>query len=227
MRIPFSAYDFFGYLAAGFIVLVSIDFVTGSRLLLMDSLPPIAALFWALVAFVVGHLIAHLASILLENVLLRKFLRSPEVHVFGTSEKSWRSRLFPAHYRPLPAELQKRIQERAAEYDAPPTGRALFLHCHAVVKHQSTTIDRLNTFLVQYGFCRNMSMAFASAALVLIFGCLVSPSTPVATLLWVLLALVLSAGMFIRYLKFFRHYTVEVFTSYAETPAPPSRAPKE
>jgi len=37
-------------------------------------------------------------------------------------------------------------------------------------------------------------------------------------LLWAIVAFVAAIGMFYRYLKFFRHYTVEVFTTYAELP---------
>lgn len=35
---------------------------------------------------------------------------------------------------------------------------------------------------------------------------------------WATLAAVVSIGMLYRYLKFFRHYTMEVFQTYAETP---------
>jgi len=223
MKIPFSVYDFFGYLAAGFVVLVSIDLSCGGAWLAKDSIPPLYALFLILLAFVVGHLVAHIAGVLLENLFVRRFLRSPEEHLFGVAEKSWRSRLFPGNFKPLPEAIQVHIRARAKEYGAPISERALFLHCHAVVKNQSTTLDRLNTFLVQYGFCRNISMAFALAALVPLLGRLWCPSTRVPLVPWVSLALLLSVGMFYRYLKFFRHYTIEVFTSYAE--APPSTRP--
>jgi hypothetical protein len=227
MRIPFSVYDFFGYLATGFVVLVSIDLSCGGAWLAKDSISPLSALFLILLAFVVGHLVAHIAGVLLENLFVRRLLRSPEEHVFGVAETSWRSRLFPGNFKPLPEAIQVRIRARAEEYGAPISERALFLHCHAVVKNQPTTLDRLNTFLVQYGFCRNISMAFAWAALVLVLGRLWCPSTPVPLFPWLPLALVLSVGMFYRYLKFFRHYTIEVFTSYAEAPPPPGKASKE
>lgn len=223
MKIPFSVYDFFGYLATGFVLLVSIDLSCGGAWLARDSIPPLLALFLILLAFVVGHLVAHVASVLLESIFVRTFLGSPELHLFGVAQKSWRSKLFPGNFKPLPKAIQQHLRARAEEYGAPVSERAFFLHCHAVVKNQPTTAERLNTFLVQYGFCRNISMAFAFAALVPFLGRLWCPLTPVSLVPWAPLALVLSVGMFYRYLKFFRHYTIEVLTSYAETP-PPARA---
>ncbi len=210
MKIPFSVYDVFGYLAAGFVLLVSIDFSCGAGWLSRESIPPVYAVFWTLVAFVAGHLVAHMASVLLENLFLRRFLRSPDVHLFEVADKTWRSRLFPGNFQPLPVATQERVRERAAEYGAPISGRGLFLHCHAIVKHQPTTLDRLNTFLAQYGFCRNISMAFALAALVLTLGSVWCSSTLVDLLPSLPLTLILAVGMLYP-----RHYTIEVFTSYA------------
>ena len=216
MKIPFSVYDFFGYLAAGFLVLAAIDFSCNGGWLLKDTMAPVFVMVWTVVAYILGHLVAHLASALLEHAFLRRFLGSPEEHLFGAKKKTWKARLFPANFRPFPKATQDRILARVADVGGPTFGRALFFHCHAIVKHQPVTLERLNVFLARYGFCRNVSMAAALAALVLAFSRVWCPSGAPDLFPWLPAALLAAIGMLYRYLKFFRHYTTEVFTSYAE-----------
>jgi hypothetical protein len=116
-------------------------------------------------------------------------------------------------------------------FDKP--GRALFYHCHAIVKRDKTTFDRVTSFLNMYGFCRNVCMAGLVAALILacgasrdlqLSGWLPQGQLHADCLWWAAAALAASAGMLYRYLKFFRHYTTEVFTSYAEMTEPAKAA---
>lgn len=72
-------------------------------------------------------------------------------------------------------------------------------------------------FLNLYGFSRNISMAGLLAASVLIIG-MISIGFSVQKMWWVIVAIGVFIGMFYRYLKFFRHYTEEVFRAYAEMP---------
>ena len=220
MKTPFSIYDFFGYLAAGFLLLVALDFSCSGGWLLNDAIGPVHAILWTLLAYVVGHIVAHIASTVVERLFLRKFLGSPEDHLLATQAPSWKAKLFPGTFKALPEETQDRIRARAASHGVPTAGRALFLHCHTIVKHQRATLERLNIFLARYGFCRNISMASALATLVLVLGRYRCPSSAPDLLIWVPSGSVLAIGMLYRYLKFFRHYTKEVLTSYAEaTPA--------
>jgi hypothetical protein len=216
MRVPFNLYDFLGYLASGFLVLASLDFSCGSVWLRREMVPPLYALFWLLCAYILGHLVAHSASFLIENLFLRTFLGSPEIHLFGTPSRSWKARLFPNHFRPLPGATQERVLARAQERGAAGSGRALFLHCLAIVQIQPVTMDRLNIFLAQYGFCRNVSLASLLASCALVFSRVSCPSMAPRLLPWLPAALLVAIGMLYRYLKFFRHYTAEVFTAYAE-----------
>jgi hypothetical protein len=216
MKIPFSVYDFFGYLAVGFLVLVSLDYSSGGGWLLKDTIAPIYVLLWVVIAYIVGHIVAHIASSLLEHLFLRKFLGSPEEHLFGDSTRTWKTKLFPATFKPFPKATQERILARAVECRAPKSGRALFFHCHAIVKHQAVTRDRMNIFLALYGFCRNTSMASTLAACSLIVSHILFPSTAPDLIPWLPATLVVAVGMLYRYLKFFRHYTTEVFVSYAD-----------
>ena len=221
-KIPFSVYDFFGYLAAGTLVLATLDFSSGSGWLLKDSISVVFGVFWTMTAYITGHIVAHISSVLLEKKFLRGTLGSPEEIFFKEKKTGGWARLFPGHYASFPKKTQDRILRKAKEkagIESP--GRALFYHCHPIVLRQQVAQERLNTFLNLYGFCRNVSMASLLAILILLSGFLFidGPHAPDCSLvLWsVIGAFVTAVGMFYRYLKFFRHYTEEVFRTYAET----------
>jgi hypothetical protein len=219
-KIPFSVYDFFGYLAPGFVLLAAFDFSSDGGWLLRDNQSVAMVFFWIAVAYFIGHLIAHISSILLEDVLVRRILTSPEVTLFIHRKTRWRY-IFPGFYRQLPPETAKRVLQKASQIEAHlQPGRGLFFHCHAIVKHQSAVLERLTTFLNLYGLCRNVSLSSFLAAGILGFGSYWSYAHCLnfwPKLYWSVAALILSFGMLYRYLKFFRLYTVEVFVSYAET----------
>jgi hypothetical protein len=222
MKIPFSIYDFFGYLASGFAVLAALDLAAGGRWLFADSVPPGFALLAVFAAYVAGHAVAHLASVVFEHGFLRRVLRSPEEHLLAPSRSSTRWRwLFPGNFSPLPAETRDRVLAKAAAAGAGSEPRALFFHCHARVKRDEATLGRLNTFLNLYGFCRNLAMALLLSGFVLMGSTLARATWPLSaesrsSLLIGALCLPISYVLLLRYLKFFRHYTLEVFVSYAE-----------
>lgn len=221
-KIPFSVYDFFGYLAAGFVLMVAADYTFDGGRLAHEIPTLITAVFWIVVAYMLGHITAHLSSVLLEKGLLRRVLGSPEQHLFEKKCDSRWAYIFPGNFKPFPRTTQERILNRANEEGVEAPGRGFFFHCHAIVKRDRTTRERLNTFLNLYGFCRNASMALLIAALVLVFGAFGSFDWQAweglhgQKLAWAGGALAVSVGMFYRYLKFFRHYTMEVFITYPE-----------
>ena len=233
MKIPFSAYDFFGYLASGFLVLAAVDFGFEGGWLLRENHAIAYGVFWTFVAYVAGHVIAHLSSWLLEHSFLRGALRSCEETLFEDKPKTRWAKLFPGYYKPFPKETRERVLEKAkklAGIDKP--SRGLFFHCHPIAMAQPAAKERLASFLNLYGFCRNVSMAFLLTAAALLIAAVyhldfdpMSFTTASASRFWWFLAAVASAvGMFYRYLKFFKHYTEEVFRAYAEAP-PPSQKP--
>lgn len=221
-KIPFSVYDFFGYLAAGFILLVAIDYsFNGGSLLKKDNPTIIQTIVWILAAYIMGQIIANIAGDLIERRIVRNRFQSPEELLFQTlGATSWR-RIFPGFHQPLPTGLPERILQKAkdrAGIDTP--CRSLFLHCHAIVKRDHVTKERLDTFLNLYGFCRNVCMAALLAVVILLadffFDLISGRGLHPSNLWWSGAALLAAMGTFYRYLKFFRHYTVEVFTTYAE-----------
>jgi len=223
MKIPFSAYDFFGTLAAGFVALATVDFAFDGGWLLESELTPVLGVVWIVLAYTIGHIIAHVSSVFLEHGVLRRGLGSPETHMFAGNRAGgiW-PRLFPGNFQPLPEDTQQRVRARAAEEGVACSGRGFFFHCHAIVKRDPATRERLGSFLNMYGFCRNMCMAGLLAVPILLIGSVREFnvdswwSSIEKPQLWAAVgALGVSVGMFYRYLKFFRHYTLEVFTTYA------------
>lgn len=221
-RIPFTLYDFFGCLSAGFILLAAGDYAFSLRWLLNDGLRPVAGVFWIVAAYITGHIVANISGWALETKIVREVFCSPEETLFWThKQRGWRS-LFSGYYRSLTREIRERVldmSERRVEIKEPT--RALFFHCFAVVMRDQFTRDRLGTFLNLYGFCRNSCMALLLGAGLLILGFGSDPWRESGVgnhIQWAIpAALVASIGMFYRYLKFFRDYTLEVFRSYAES----------
>lgn len=217
MTIPFSVYDFFGYLASGFMLLCVTDYAFDGNWILRESLPPVQLAVYVVLGYILGHVVANVSSYLLEHRFLRGILVSPEETLFDEKprEGGWAS-IFPVFYKPFPAETRNRVLEKARRAGIDRAGRGLFFHCLPVVMTHEHVLGRLNTFLNLYGFCRNTSMAAMFSVPLLIAGQIAHFQWP--KFWWTVGALCLAVGMFYRYLKFFRHYTEEVFRVYAELP---------
>lgn len=227
MSIPLSVYDTLGYLAAGFLILAAAELgYDGTWLVERDWKPGSTALYVTM-AYVIGHIVANISSYLIEHRFLRGLLKSPEETLFADEKPSekcgWREKLFPIFFKPLPKKTQDRILKAAEPEGLNEPGRALFLHAFAVVKSDKVTMDRLNTFLNLYGFCRNMCLAMLIAPVILVTGAarhvvMVGwTDADCAKLLFALVSIAGAVGMLYRYLKFFRHYTIEVLNSYPES----------
>lgn len=212
-RIPFASYDFFGYLAPGFMLVAATDYVVGNGWILTDNVGATTSLFWIMMAYAIGQIIASPSGWLIERKIAGNLLKKPSVLLFSTPEKSrWRM-LFPGYFTALPKETGAVVTVRAAQEGIDVIGEALFLHAFGRVKGDKEILARLNSFVGAYGFCRNMSIAFLLAALILAAAAFWKG--PLDNLLLAALALVGSVGMFYRYLKFFRQYSFEVFVTYA------------
>ena len=249
--IPFTAYDFFGYLAQGFVFLLAVDasfvedptrFSPGAT----ESLVLITA------AYVVGQLIGQLAGGLLETGLFDKTtVGFPSVNLFVERKpRHWVVTLvFGAYWRAFPTETRSRVLDRsglalsdltrrsAARYPGrlhlrhhhkdwkalAADGEALYDHCYGALKARDIDSGRLANLLNVYAFCRNMSIALALGAIALVVGTLsgsahtgaISPGS------WIAGAAFTAGGLFLRYLKIYRLFHEEIFTTYAELPEGP------
>jgi hypothetical protein len=219
-KLPFTVYDFFGYLSAGFVLLVGLAAAfTGSEA--WQHTPGVGvALLLVVLAYTAGHVIANISGYLIEGTLVRRILGAPNKVLFAESRPRW-ARLLPGYYRPLPLEQRERVLARAAQAGITEPGEGLFYHCFGAAKGNVVTQARLENFLNLYGFCRNMAISTLIVAAALLGGTILGTAktgTLVAPGWWAAAALAASVGLLYRYLKFFRHYSVEVYVSYAESP---------
>lgn len=216
-RIPFSVYDFFGYLASGFIFMVVIDYIVGKQWVLREDFSVVLATLWIVIAYITGQIIAGIAAWLLERNVIGKWLGWPSTNLFKDPPQKWWAKLFPGYFTGLPLAIRNKITEKAKSEGIHETGQALFIHAFGRVKTDENTMARLNTFLNLYGFCRNISFVCLLATLVLIVGSWGEGN--LYRLLFAVIAMVGSIGMFYRYLKFFRQYSYELFVTYATIPS--------
>ena len=207
MKVFFSAYDFFAYLAAGFVVIAAVDYAFCYGWIVGQNLKFSDGILVVVVAYLLGHIVALFSSIIFERGFVYKVLKSPEVHLLSPVKKRWWNRLFPRHFAPFPDETIVRVKRKAQENGIETVGRGLFLHCHTRAKTCQKTAERLSTILNQYGFCRNLSLALLVAAVALAI---------VKHWEFSAAALLAAIAMLYRYLKFFRHYTREVYLTYSE-----------
>lgn len=220
-RIPFSVYDFFGYLASGFLVLAALDLVFTGGSVIRSDMQLLPGLFWLVVAYVTGHMVANISSFFLERLLVQRFLGRPHQVLFETlAPRKW-TRLFPGYHEPLPKETRERVLKKADERAGiTQPGPGLFLHCFAFVRGDEDARARLDSFLSLYGFSRNVATAAAIAVLVFAADLISADSVEVAfrsvEFRWAVAAAIAAVGLLYRYLKFFRLYSVEVFVRYAE-----------
>lgn len=214
-KIPFTSYDFWAYLSAGFTLLFAVDQAAGTRLLMRDSWTVVQGTVAVSIAYMVGQLVASASSWLFERLLVGKLLGYPRNVLFGQPKAwSWVRNLLPTYFEPLPAETQRAILKKGGKINVNKPGDALFWPAYVAGREVPAVAARMDNFLNQYGFCRNTALvAFVDAAV--LYWSYLQPNGPEVHLLWARLGLIAGIGMTLRYLKFFRHFALEVFTSWA------------
>jgi len=208
--IPFSLYDFFGYLVAGVLYLVAADHLLGLAWLSTEKPPLQLQVFWLLLAYVIGHVNAHWASWLLEKHAARR-LGPPSKTLF---DRDTEYRFFKHYRSPLPeGTAEATLDKYSRMTGSRKPGEDMFLFCYHHVKEQCPqAVSRLNTFVSLYGFARNLSFA----TLILAASFAIAAARGLGTQGWTLagLSLVAAVTFFYRYLKFYRLFSVEVFASF-------------
>lgn len=226
MKVPFSIYDFFGYLSSGYLILAALDIASGGAWLAKKEIPPLVLVLSLIVAYVVGHIAAHFAGGLLERGLVGRYLGASEEVLFGKHDAGrLKKAAFSGYYRPLPRETQQRVLRRAKEWAGiKVVGRGLFFHCHPLVLRIPIVAERLGTFLNIYGFCRNIAASLLLTSLILGLALVNGMPTLISSIpmgngfMLVTAPMLAAIFMIYRYLTFYRNYTAEVLRAYAEAP---------
>lgn len=216
-KLPFTSFDFWGYLAAGFLLLCAIDSAAGYGLLARKDWSVVESILAASAAYVAGHVIASFSSLILERGLVGRVMGWPSSGLFGASTApKWVQRVCSFYYGKLPAETQKAVLDKAAAAGVSGPGEALFWLAFAKARNSERTMARLADFLNQYSFCRNVALVALIDAGVLWWAHW-QPTGTQQQLLLSRIALVVGIALVARYLKFLRHYSLELFTTYAHS----------
>ena len=216
-KIPFNPYDFFGYLASGFVLAVGMDVVFGFPRILGREPGVIESIALLIAVYVGGQLVATPAKALLEDGLVEKILKSPSVNLFREQKPRVRGLMFPGFYAPLPSETRKRILNKAKTEGINTTGEDLFLHVRfePATLENAKLMERLSSFLNLYGFNRNLSFVAMLVGVGLLVAARYLPGQDAATWKYGLSLVVAGILLLYRYLKFFRQYSYELFNTYA------------
>ena len=214
-KIPFTSYDFWAYLSAGFLLLFVADYVAGTSLLSRDSWTVVQGLVAVSAAYAIGQLVASVSSLVLERFLVGQLLGYPRNVLFGRPKAwAWVRALMPGYFKALPDETKSAALDTGVKSGLSGPGEGLFWAAYGYARTTPAVMGRLDNFLNLYGFCRNTALvAFLDGAM--FYWSYRWGGGPEENLYWSWVAIAGGIGMTFRYLKFFRHYSVEVFTAYA------------
>lgn len=228
---PFTNYDFYGYLSSGLVMLCALDYwATGGQLVLRDNWTFLQIAVAVAVAYVTGQVISIPASAILETVIARRILRPPVAVLLsdhqGPVERTVGRFCIGQYYAPLPTAVREIILKKAEAQTRLPRERLLqnmeelFIPASAWARQFDDTRARMDDFRNQYGFNRNMAMTAFISALFLLER--FNRTSYEIDAVWMTFALIVSAGMLLRFLKFYSCYAAEIFRAYAyqEAPAP-------
>lgn len=230
----FSDYDLFAYVASGLAAFVVWDIAFSTSYVLNADWSVASATITVAAAYIIGQILAAPSGWLIERQFVRQLLLRPSVVLMNSQELGWRKLLkrtvLQDYYTPLDPGLRQKVRQRAAvEQAADVSGEALFWFAFSRAKTNPNAVVRMDAFLRQYGFGRNMAfVALTGACLLWANGAIESAQAGwtdhvVQQFQSAMLSILVGLGMLHRYLKFFRLYSVEVFLAYIEAP---ERKPK-
>lgn len=219
---PLTNYEFYAYLTTGMVVLAAADRAfMGSMLASHTDWTVVIAVFWTAIAYLVGHIVAIPSSAIFEHLIAKRVLHDPSAVILGLQPQRFRERCFGTfvgarEYEPFPADYRAAIVTKlaralnVAEPNILPD--AAFQCAFTPARSIADSASRIDNFLNQYGFCRNVSFANLIAAVLLaMLACRTGDQIDV---LLAVGAGVLTLGLFIRFIKFYAAYTREVYRAF-------------
>lgn len=213
---PFGVYDILGYMAPGAVMVAGLEWTLGYPNVINVELKLYAIALLVLAVYVAGHAVATPAAAVFEGWLARKLLGVPAANLMSKSSPSKSARrVFSLYFRPLEPRVQERVRARAAAEGCDGDGEALFVHArfHEKATANERLMNKLDSFVSQYGFARNMAFSCMTVAVVLLIKILAGHGALYDGKRAVLL---LAAGVVLlyRFLKFYRQYTYELLNNF-------------
>lgn len=214
-KIPFTGFDFWAYLSAGFLLLFAADQVAGTNLLAREKWTIVQGIIAVSAAYSVGQLVSSVASNVFERLLVGRFLGYPRDVLFGHSKAwKWVRLLLPGYFEYLPERTRQLALENGQAVGIHACGNDLFFAAYSHARSMPVVVAKLENFLNQYVFCRNIALvSFADAGL--LYWAYRWGDGPSIFLHWAWAASAMGVGMAFRYLKYYRHFSVEVFATFA------------
>lgn len=219
---PLASYEFYAFLTTGMVALAAYDRVfMDSALAQEQHWTIVSGVFWVVIAYLAGHIIAMPSSVILEQVIARRVFRPPSEIILGLhpprKRERWMANISGAReYQPFPVLNRTRILDKLANglsvTQASVDGEAAFTAAFPYARSVADTATRLDNFINQYGMCRNVSMAAILATGMLGYSSWRTPDHMTITLMTG--SAILAIGMFLRFIKFYAAYTREVFRTY-------------
>lgn len=211
-----SAYDVFAYLAPGALVIFASDWAFWNGALLRHDPRLGVDVLLILVVYVVGHVVALMAGLLIGALVHWRVLPDPSWII--PARKPRQSERGPRRIRlkGLPEDMEARILERLPEDVR--TQEGVFHHCLSMVRRQEATRERAERFAYLYALSGNVATAGLLAAVLLLVGGLIGTA---GELWWAVavLSLVGAAAMLARYVRMKTLYYRVIFNAYAEATA--------
>lgn len=215
---PFTDYDFYAYLTSGALFLAVMDFVFNDASLLMQSDWTFIQIVLAFAAaYITGHITATFAQLVIETFIVSNVISKPITLQLGLKPPNFMERMLGVlvgrYYEPLDASVQEKIKEGARtalslstadRLSAEDVFQAGFRRSFSIEGSRS----RIDSFLNQYGFCRNIS--FISLVVTIIIGWKVVCTEVPHGGLAISISAVVFAGMFVRFVKFYSSFQSEV-----------------
>ena len=219
---PLTSYEFYAYLTSGMVVLAAADRAfMGSTLASHTDWKVVIVVFWTAIAYLIGHIVAIPSSAIFEHLIAKRVLRDPSAVILGLQPQRFRERCFGTvvgarEYEPFPADYRAGIVTklaRALNVTEPSIqADAAFQCAFTPARSIPDSAARMDSFLNQYGLCRNVSFASLIATVLLtILACRTGDRIDV---LLAVGAGALALGLFIRFIKFYAAYTREVYRAF-------------
>lgn len=234
-----SPYDLFGYLIPGLFTLGGLAFINPpvhvslARLYHSGTFLDVAILSG--IAYIAGHLIAAMSSVLIERLILQGFLGYPTRRFLSVQQKkvgiaklSWciGNFLLAGYFRSFTPQFQKELRSLFKEkfrFESDETHDLFWLASSYLSIHNQTAYRRAYHFVELYGFARNTCLSFLLLAVApFLPGSIIPSHIPLTPFCWFILFFICSYFMFLNYTKFIRRLDEEtyrsfVITSYEET----------